>query len=405
MATVDQDAGPSFRLSWLIYDTRYRSMTIQILVLFGFMTGAVWLVNNMLENLALQGKDLGFDFLAAEAGFEIEPQLVEYSSKSSNFMAAVVGMLNTLMVAAVGCFIATILGVAIGVARLSHNLLLSRFTEAYVEVFRNVPVLLWILFGIAIMSEVFPQPRDFRGADATASMLFVDTVAITNRGFYVPAPVFESGSAIVVVTFLLSLVGIWLFGKWSLRRQEETGNIRPNFWIKIGILIVPVALVFLIMGRPIALNYPELKGFNFRGGLHLRAPFIALTLALALYTSAFIAEAVRAGIQAIDKGQTEAAAALGLRPRRAMRLVILPQALRVIIPPLISQYLNLTKNSSLALAVGYIEITGTLGGTILNQTGREMECILLLMAVYLTISLAISAVMNLYNNSIKLKER
>ena len=159
------------------------------------------------------------------------------------------------------------------------------------------------------------------------------------------------------------------------------------------------------MGRPIALNYPELKGFNFRGGLHLRAPFIALTLALALYTSAFIAEAVRAGIQAIDKGQTEAAAALGLRPRRAMRLVILPQALRVIIPPLISQYLNLTKNSSLALAVGYIEITGTLGGTILNQTGREMECILLLMAVYLTISLAISTAMNIYNNSIKLKER
>jgi general L-amino acid transport system permease protein len=217
--------------------------------------------------------------------------------------------------------------------------------------------------------------------------------------------VFESGSAIVVMTFLLSLVGIWLFGKWSLKQQEMTGHIRSTFWIKIGILIVPVVLVYLIMGRPITLNYPELKGFNFRGGLHLRAPFIALTLALALYTSAFIAEAVRAGIQAIDKGQTEAASALGLRPKRTLRLVILPQALRVIIPPLISQYLNLTKNSSLALAVGYIDVTGTLGGTILNQTGREMECILLLMAVYLTISLAISTAMNIYNNSIKLKER
>lgn len=405
MAMADQNAGPSFRLSMLIYDTRYRSITIQIVVLFGFMAGAVWLVNNMLDNLALLGKDLGFGFLKSDAGFEIQPHLIEYSSQSSNFMAAVVGMINTLVVAVVGCIIATVIGVSVGVARLSHNWVVARLTTVYVEVFRNVPVLLWIVFAIAIISEVFPKPREFKGADASASMYLSDSVALTNRGFYIPAPVFESGSMIVVIVFLLSLVGIMVFGKWSKKRQEETGDILPNFWIKLGIFVIPAVIIFFIMGRPIVLDYPELKGFNFQGGLHLRAPFVALTLALALYTSAFIAEAVRSGIQAIDKGQSEAAFALGLRPNRTMSLVVLPQALRVIIPPLISFYLNLTKNSSLAMAVGYIEITGTLGGTILNNTGREIECILLLMAVYLSISISISTIMNIYNNSIKLKER
>lgn len=405
MAMADQNAGPTFRLSMLIYDTRYRSLTIQVIVLIGFMAGGVWLVNNMLSNLSDLGKDLGFGFLNDAAGFEISPQLIEFSSTDSNLRAAIVGMLNTLMVAVVGCFIATIIGVAVGVARLSKNWVLARLMTVYVEMFRNVPILLWIVFAIAIINDIFPVPRAFKGDNATASMLFNESVALTNRGFYIPSPIWLQGSMVVVIVFILSFIAAIFFGKWSRKRQEQTGQILPNFWIKLGMLIVPAVLIYFIMGRPIALDYPAFVKFNFEGGLFIRAPFIAITMALSLYTAAFIAEAVRSGIMAISKGQSEAAFALGLRPNRTMQLIILPQALRVIIPPLISQFLNLTKNSSLATAVGYIEITGTLGGTILNQTGREMECIMLLMLVYLTISLSISMVMNVYNNSVKLKER
>ncbi len=405
MAMADQNAGPTFRLSMLIYDTRYRSLTIQVIVLIGFMAGGVWLVNNMLNNLSDLGKDLGFGFLNDAAGFEISPQLIEFSSQDSNLRAAIVGMLNTLMVAVVGCIIATIIGVIVGIARLSKNWVVARLMTVYVEMFRNVPILLWIVFAIAIINDIFPVPRAFKGDSATASMLFNESVALTNRGFYVPSPIWLQGSMVVVIVFILSLVAIKFFGTWSKKRQEATGDILPNFWIKLGIFVVPAVLIYFIMGRPIELDYPAFVKFNFEGGLFIRAPFIAITMALALYTAAFIAEAVRSGIQAISKGQSEAAFALGLRPNRTMQLIILPQALRVIIPPLISQFLNLTKNSSLATAVGYIEITGTLGGTILNQTGREMECIMLLMLIYLSISLSISMVMNVYNNSVKLKER
>ncbi|MCL4117004.1 UNVERIFIED_CONTAM: hypothetical protein GTU68_017934 [Idotea baltica] len=215
----------------------------------------------------------------------------------------------------------------------------------------------------------------------------------------------NAGSGIVVAAFLASLVAIFFFGKWAKARQEETGQILPTFWIKLAILIVPSLLIFFIMGRPIGLEIPAIKGFNFAGGIYMRNSLIALWLALSLYTAAFIAETVRSGIMAVSKGQSEAAAALGLRPGRTMNLIILPQALRVIIPPMISQYLNLTKNSSLAIAVGYMDVTGTLGGITLNQTGREMECLIILMAIYLVISLVISGVMNWYNERVKLRER
>ncbi len=405
MAMADQNARQGFRLSMLIYDTRYRSLTIQVVVLMGFMAGGVWLISNMLANLEALGKDLGFGFLKVQAGFEIQPQLIEYSSQSSNLRAMMVGLLNTLMVAVIGCFFATIIGVMIGVARLSKNWIISLLMSVYVEMFRNVPVLLWIVFSLAILSETLPKPNDFRGADATATMYLSESIAFTNRGFYIPLPVFGAGSMVVVITFILALVGVFFFGRWSKTRQEQTGDILPNFWIKLAILVVPALIIFFIMGRPIGLDYPALKGFNFQGGLKIGTPFLAILFALVAYTAAFIAEAVRSGIQAIDKGQSEAAFALGLRPNRTMSLIILPQALRVIIPPLISQYLNLAKNSSLAVAVGYIEIMGTIGGSVLNQTGREMECILLVMVAYLSISLSVSMIMNLYNNSVKLKER
>ncbi len=405
MSMADQKANQSFSLGMLIYDTRYRAMTIQVVALILFMLGAAWLVNNAAQNLAALGKPLSFGFLAQPAGYDINQRLIEYTSQSTNGRAALVGLLNTLLVAFLGCLLATLLGVIIGVLRLSKNWLVSRLMTVYIEIFRNVPVLLWIVFSMAIFIESFPAPREFRGANATASMVLNDTVAFTNRGVYIPKVVFDNGSIVVILVFLASLVGIWAFGRWSRKRQEETGQILPNFWIKLGIFFVPAIIAQLVMGSPISLTYPELKGFNFAGGLHLRNSLISLWLALSLYTAAFIAEAVRAGIMAISKGQTEAAAALGLRSNRIMQLVVLPQAMRVIIPPLISQYLNLTKNSSLAIAVGYMDITGTLGGITLNQTGREMESVLLLMLIYLAISLSISTVMNIYNNSVALKER
>lgn len=405
MTAISDTDKSVFRLSMLIYDTRYRSLTIQAVALMLFMLGVAWLLNNAAENLAALGKPLSFGFLSQPAGYDINQKLVEYTSQSSHARAALVGILNTLLVAVLGCFTATFIGVAIGVLRLSKNWIVARLMTIYIEGFRNVPVLLWIVLFMAIFIESFPQPRDFRGADATASMYLGESVALTNRGFYIPKPVFFEGSWIVISVFVLSLIGMWAFARMARKKQEETGQILPVMWVNLAIFVIPSVLVFYIIGKPIGLEMPVLKGFNFAGGFYMRNSLIALWLALSLYTAAFIAEAVRSGIQAVSHGQTEAAFALGIRPGRTMSLIILPQALRVIIPPLISQYLNLTKNSSLAIAVGYMDITGTLGGITLNQTGREMESLLMLMACYLTISLTVSAFMNWYNESIKLKER
>jgi len=405
MSTFSDPPSEGFKLSQLIYDTRYRSVTIQIVALILFLLAIGWLIGNAAQNLADLGKPLGFDFLWEPSGYDINQRLIEYSSTSTHARAALVGVLNTLLVAVLGCTLATIIGVLVGVLRLSKNWLISKIMTVYIEAFRNVPVLLWILMTMAIFIEIFPQPRDFRGENATASMAFFDSVALTNRGLYIPAPEFYAGWVVVGLTFLASIIGMVFFGRYAKRRQEETGQLLPTFWIKLGIFFIPTLIMYYIMGKPIGLEYPELKGFNFKGGFYMRNSLISLVVALSLYTAAFIAETVRSGIQAISKGQTEAAAALGLRQGRIMSLVILPQALRVIIPPMISQYLNLTKNSSLAIAVGYMDITGTLGGITLNQTGREMETLLILMAIYLTISLTISAVMNWYNERVKLQER
>lgn len=405
MATLSDPPSEGFRLSQLLYDTRYRSMTIQVIAFMLIMAGLIWLANNTVQNLAALGKDFDFGFLTTRAGYDINQRLIEYSNDSTHGRAALVGILNTLLVAFVGCILATIFGLFAGVLRLSNNWIVSRLMGVYVEMFRNIPTLVWILIVFAIMTEAMPAPRDFRGEDAEAMMSLFGTVAITNRGVYIPSPVVGDGALILGLVFLASIIGIVFFRRFAKARQEATGEQLPVLWISLGLLIVPSLVFYFILGRPITLQYPELTGFNFTGGVHLRNSFIALTLALALYTGAFIAENVRGGILAISKGQTEAAFSLGLQPGRTMQLVILPQALRVIIPPLISQYLNLTKNSSLAIAVGYMDLTGTLGGITLNQTGRAIECVLLLMLFYLTISLSISAIMNVYNNSVKLKER
>lgn len=406
----------AFQLSMLLYDQRYRSITIQIFALFLLMLGAAWLIDNVINNLRLLGRTFSFNFLWQSAGYDINQRPIEYNSQMTHGRAALVGFLNTIILAVMGCALATILGVLAGVLRLSKNWIVSRLVTVYVEVFRNIPTLIWILIFGAVMAESMPAPSAFRGDDPASSMIF-DAIAITNRGVYVPSILFTTELGVLplgpispslnwVLVLLVLIAGIFAnrhLLAHATRVQNATG-IRPKTWWKsLLVLFGPVILIFLALGAH--LEYPELRGFNFAGGTHLRNSLLAMWLGLGIYTGAFIAEIVRGGILAISKGQTEAAFALGLQPGKTMRLVILPQALRVIIPPLISQYLNLTKNTSLGLAVGYMDLRSTLGGISINQTGRELEGMLLLMAVYLAISLTISGVMNVYNSRVKLKER
>lgn len=393
-----------FRLSMLLNDTRYRGITFQIIALLALAAFFGWLGYNAVSNLAALGQDISYRFLGEPAGYDIRAPLIEFTSQDTHFRAAIVGVLNTLLVAFLGCVTATVIGVIAGVLRLSNNWLVSKLMAVYVEAFRNVPVLIWILIIFNFLANGLPSPRDFRGDNATASMIG-DAIAVTNRGVYLPWPEWGAGSGVVIAVFLASIIGIFAVRKYALKRLFETGQMLPTGWISLGLFFIPAILAFYVIGKPVTLDYPVLKGFNFQGGQVMLGSMIALWLALSLYTGAFIAENVRAGIMAISKGQSEAAASLGLQPRRIMNLVILPQALRIIIPPLISQYLNLTKNTSLAAAIGFSDLTGTLGGVTLNQTGRSFEAVLLLMAFYLAISLAISSLMNLYNNSVKLKER
>ncbi|WP_282063365.1 amino acid ABC transporter permease [Roseobacter litoralis] len=404
MTIVTDPPRGSFRLSMLINDTRYRSMTFQAIALLALIVAIAYLANNLLTNLAAQGLNISYGFLGDPAGYDINQRLIEYDSQSSNARAAVVGILNTLLVAFLACIMATVFGVIAGVLRLSNNWLVAKLMSFYVEIFRNIPVLIWIIIIFTIMTAVMPAPRAFRGDEPEATML-LGAFAFTNRGIYIPAPIWGAGSMVVVATFIASIVGVFAYRRYATNLLYETGRLLPMGWPSLAIFFVPTIVMFFIMGRPVGLDMPVLGGFNFQGGIQIGAPLIALWFALSIYTGAFIAENVRAGIQAVSKGQTEAASALGLRPGRVMNLVVLPQALRVIIPPLISQYLNITKNSSLAIAVGYADITATLGGITLNQTGRAIECVLLLMLFYLVISLSISAIMNVYNKTVTLKER
>lgn len=408
----------SFRLGMLLYDTRYRSYTIQIFALFLLMLAAAWLVDNTVRNLAALGKTFSFSFLWSTSGYDISQRPIAYDSTFTHGRAALVGLLNTLILAAMSCATATVLGVLAGILRLSKNWIIARLMTVYIEAFRNVPVLIWIIVVAAVMTESMPAPSAFRGESATASMLLWDSIAVTNRGVYVPAPLFDTDVGMLLGLSAgpsswnwLLILGVLVGSIWAhlrlLRRATDVQNatgVRPvTWWKSLLILLVPVIAVLVLLG--FHLENPELRGFNFTGGIHMRNSLIAMWIGLSIYTGAFIAENVRAGIQAISHGQTEAAYAVGLQPGLTMRLVILPQALRVIIPPMISQYLNITKNTSLGLAVGYMDLRSTLGGITINQTGRELEGMLLLMLVYLVVSLIISAVMNVYNNSVKLKER
>ena len=395
MSVAELSAG-GFDVRRLWTDRRYRSLLFQCAALVALILFIVFIVNNTIQNLAALGVNYGFGFLSQPSGYDINQQLIAYDSTSTHGRAAVVGLLNTLLVAVCGIVLATILGFVFGVARLSNNWLIARIITVYIEVTRNIPLLLQILLWHAVIIQL-PTARE--------AISFSDTVFLSNRGLTVPAPIFEDGFSLVPIAFLAAVAAAIVFAKWAKREQEKTGKIYPVFTINTALVLGIPLLAFFAAGSPLSWDIPEMGRFNLRGGIPLRPEFVAMWAALSFYTAAFIAEIVRAGIQAVHRGQTEAAYSLGLRPNRTMRLIIIPQALRVIVPPLTSQYLNLTKNSSLAIAIGYMDVTATLGGITLNQTGQAMEAVLLLMSVYLSISLLTSLFMNWYNRRIRLVER
>ena len=374
-----------------------REIIVQIIVLFFLGWFISWLVMNVNANFEALGKDISFEFLFIPAGYDINQYLIDYDSRDSHLRAGIVGLLNTGLVAFFGIILATVLGIALGIIRLSKNWLASKIAYWYVEFTRNVPILLHILLWHGIIINTLPHPRK--------AISLGDVTFLSNRGFYIPKPLAESGIELVYLFLVVAIIFSILFAKYCKRKQDLTGIQYPVFWINFSVICFLPLIAFFIAGMPVSLEIPALKGFNFRGGMHMSPELAALTFALGIYTAAFIAEIVRAGILAIDKGQREAAESIGLKPSKVMNLVILPQARRVIIPPLTSQYLNLTKNSSLAIAIGYMDLVATLGGISLNQTGREMETMLIVMLIYLSVSLSISALMNWYNSKVKLVGR
>ena len=374
-----------------------REIIIQLFVLLSIGWFLSWLVANVDANFKALGKDISFEFLFIPAGYDINQYLIDYNNRDSHLRAGIVGLLNTGLVAFFGIILATVLGISVGIIRLSKNWLASKIAYWYVEFTRNVPILLQILLWHGIIINTLPHPKK--------AINIADVTFLSNRGFYIPKPLTENGIELVYLFFIIAIIFSILFYKYCKKKQDLTGAQYPVFWINLSVIISLPLVAFFISGMPISLEIPALKGFNFRGGMHMSPELAALTFALGIYTAAFIAEIVRAGILAVDKGQREAAESIGLKPSKVMNLVILPQARRVIIPPLTSQYLNLTKNSSLAIAIGYMDLVATLGGISLNQTGREMETMVIVMLIYLSVSLSISALMNWYNNKAKLVGR
>ena len=389
---------PSGSIVRLWRNKEARSVIVQIVTVAVVCALVAIGLHNVAVNLEAIGKEFSFDFLTAPAAYDITfSPFIDYNSRETHLVAAAVGILNTLLVAVCGIAFATVLGFTMGVLRLSSNWLISRMVYVFIEFTRNVPVLLHILLVHGIVVTTLPAARK--------AINIGDTMFLSNRGFYVPSPVFETGAGVVGVVLLIAIVAAFAFRRWAKRVQDETGKIYPVFWICAGLVVGATAVAFVAMGMPLSWDVPALKGFNFRGGMALKPEFLALWLALSYYTACFIAEIVRAGILAVSHGQTEASYALGLRPNRTLQLVIIPQAMRIIVPPLVSQYLNLTKNSSLAIAIGYMDVVATIGGISLMQTGKEVETMIIVLGVYLVFSLTISAFMNWFNRSIRFKER
>ncbi|EUB83913.1 amino acid ABC transporter permease [Pseudomonas koreensis] len=378
-------------------DPRVRAWLFQIITVVAVVAMGWYLFDNTQTNLQHRGITSGFGFLERSAGFGIAQHLISYTEADSYARVFVIGLLNTLLVTVIGVILATLLGFIIGVARLSPNWIISKLATVYVEVFRNIPPLLQILFWYFAVFLTMPGPRN--------SHNFGDTFFVSSRGLNMPAAQMADGFWAFVISVVLAIVAIVLMCRWANKRFEDTGVPFHKFWTGLAILLVIPTLCALIFGAPLHWELPQLKGFNFVGGWVLIPELLALTLALTVYTAAFIAEIVRSGIKSVSHGQTEAARSLGLRNGPTLRKVIIPQALRVIIPPLTSQYLNLAKNSSLAAGIGYPEMVSLFAGTVLNQTGQAIEVIAITMSVYLAISISISLLMNWYNKRIALIER
>ncbi len=388
---------PEAKSANLLYNPTFRSVIFQIIAIGALGAFFYTIVNNALTNLEARGIATGFDFLSQEAGFGIGLTLVEYDETFSYGRTFVVGLLNTALVSVLGIILATVLGFTMGVARLSSNWLVSRFAAVYIEIFRNIPLLLQIFFWYFAVLQALPSARQ--------SLSLGEAIFLNVRGLYLPAPVLEQGSSFVITAFIVGIIATIIINIWANNKQKLTGQQTPMLRIALSLIVGLPLVVYFVLGMPISAEYPELKGFNFRGGISIIPELAALVLALSIYTASFIAEIVRSGINAVSHGQTEAAMSLGLPRARTLKLVIIPQALRIIIPPLTSQYLNLTKNSSLAMAIGYPDLVSVFAGTTLNQTGQAIEIIAMTMSVYLTLSLLTSALMNIYNRKVALVER
>jgi general L-amino acid transport system permease protein len=395
MSELETAQKPSNPAVW--NDPKYRALFFQSVLIVGLVYFLYSVVNNTLSNMEARGISTGFAFLTEKAGFGILQSLIQFNEDSSYGRTFLVGLMNTGLVAVLGIFLATLLGFGMGVARLSSNWLIAKLATVYIEIFRNIPLLLQIFFWYFAVLAGLPSPRN--------SMSLGAGIEFNIRGLYLPGPIPESGFSITVVAFIIGFIAMLFMRRWAHKRQDETGQQFPVAWVTLGLLIGLPFFVFLLSGMPMGIEYPVLTGFNFSGGIALVPELLALVLALTIYTGAFIAETVRAGILAVDHGQTEASLALGLKRSQLMKLVIIPQAMRVIIPPLTSQYLNLTKNSSLATAIGYPDLVNVFMGTTLNQTGQAIEITAMTMAVYLTASLLISSLMNWYNKKMALVER
>ncbi len=382
-------------LTRIYADERIRSFLSQLIIAVLIILIGVFFVSNTTQNLNERGLEPGFGFLFDPAFFDIGQRLIEYNSQSSFGRAMLVGLLNTLLVSILGIILATIIGFTAGILRLSNNWLVSRLITSYVEFTRNVPVLLQIIFWWSILTGL-PKVRE--------SINFGEIIYLNNRGIRIPSPIIESNFNWVILVFVLSIIFAFFLYYWSKNRQNKTGKTFPIFFINIFIIIVPSIIIFNLIDNSLNWEIPKKTRFNFRGGFNVTPELVALWWALSTYTGAFISEIVRSGILSVSKGQTEAANSLGLKKSVITRKIIMPQALRVIIPPLTSQYLNLTKNSSLAIAIGYQDFV-SVGGTILNQSGQAIEVVAIWMIVYLSLSLGTSFLMNIYNKRIALIER
>ena len=378
----------------LIFDEKTRALLIQTLVI-GIFAVLIYLVTKQTAyNLEKRGIGTGFEFLNIAAGYDISISLIPYDSNDTHLRAYFVGLLNTLMIAVCGCFLATILGFLVGIIRLSSNWLFRNIAYVYVEFTRNVPVLLQIILYYTILLHL-PKVKQ--------SLVIFDNFYLSNRGLFSPAPIFKDGFSIVIGSLIVMIIFTFFLKRFLKKKQELTGKQYPIFLINSGLIIFTPIFVYYLMGMTLEFDHPDMKGFNFKGGMVIRPEFLGMLFGLSIYTAAFISETVRSGIISVSKGQREASQALGLKSNFIMRLIIIPQALRVIIPPLTSQYLNLTKNSSLGIAIGYADLVHGFGGISLNQTGKAIEIMLIVMSTYLTISLIISFFMNLYNKAVQFK--